>query len=143
METEGETRKQRLIVIDGGKQRERVKGNEVSGGTHRGRRDDGSTLMDGGGGGGGCVCVCVFLVSACKEPRDKQRERRQDGGATVTKWKMRASATASSILFTFHNHLVSSQQLLCNLKVPHCAKYPLIQFCNTQVHLLRQQTPQK
>lgn len=36
VETEGETRKQRLIVIDGGKQKERVKGNDVSGHTVEG-----------------------------------------------------------------------------------------------------------
>lgn len=40
VETEGEKRKQRLIVIDGGKQRERVKRNKVSG-TNTG---DGETM---------------------------------------------------------------------------------------------------
>lgn len=50
VETEGETRKQRLIVIDGGKQRkEASKGNEVSG--HTG--DGGSTHTAGRGVGGG------------------------------------------------------------------------------------------
>lgn len=72
METEGETRKQRLIVIDGGKQRkEASKGNEVSG--HTG--DGGSTHTAGGCGGGGCLVGVVFFVSACKEPRDKEREK--------------------------------------------------------------------
>lgn len=133
-EGEGETRKQRLIVIDGGKQKDRVKGNEVLGHTV-----EGHTMR---------VEVYLFLgvfMDACKEPRDKKRKDRMNAWAKVKKWNVWKPVAASSIvfMFTFQNQLLSLQLMLSNLKVPHCAKYTVIQFHNTHVHLMCQQTPQK
>lgn len=124
VETEGEKRKQRLIVIDGGKQKDRVKGNEVLG-----HIVEGDTMR---------VEVYLFLgvfVGACKEPRDKKRNDRTDVWAKVKK-------SQHLPLFLCSHFILSLQLMLSNLKVPHCAKHIVKQFHNTHVYLMCQKSPE-